>query len=263
MIAFKDFLLEGSAEVNLSKKLLKNLSDIARYSITNWEWANWDKGDLSKAYREKNDIYDEIEAQAKILRDAIRKREGKSITLYRGIVNKDIDSQKFRGRILTSWTSRAKVAALFAGITMGMTGNKIVMKGENSFTKLEGLTKSQAQKIQDTVKRDGYAKIGNFLFKRKTDNPEWTVIFIKSKYGNRRLPDDDAVETDDIARWLLDRIEDALKLNRPYEDEGFVIKKEISVDDIVWVLNAGGTMEYIVKNHSSIDGIKIGIEEFS
>lgn len=259
MITFKDFLLEGSAEVNLSKKLLNGLSDVARYSITSWEWANWDKGDLSRAYREKNEIYDEIEAQAKILRDVIRKREGNGITLYRGIVNKEIDPQKFRDKVLTSWTGRAKIAALFAGITMGMTGNKIVMKGENSFTKLEGLTKSQAQKVQDAVTRNGYAKIGNFLFKRESGNPDWTVIFVKSKYGNRRVPDDDSVKTDNIARWLLNRIEDAVELNKPYEDEGYVIKKKIPVDDIVWILNNGGTMEYIVKNHNGIEGTKIKV----
>jgi len=258
---FQRLTEDKAREVNLAQRLKKQLSSASRNAIDTWEMMNWVNGDLSTAYSEKNSVYQEIEQAAEILRKVIRSREGKTVTLYRGLHQSD-DADRHANRALYSWTTRAKIAALFAGLARMGPENQIQLnrdrKTANQF--LLSLTDEEANQIQDTVIRNGKAKWKNLYFIPSPYNSEYTDILRKINGRFSHMSDE---RHSDIAQWLIQTREEEKQFNQEVKsqgkDTGYVVQKNIPVDDIVWVLNAAGSMEYIVKSHSGLEAKRVEI----
>lgn len=252
---------QAAGEVNLAQRLKKQLSGDARHAIDAWEMSNWVDGDLSTAYSKQNQIYQEIESAAEQLRSVIRSRKGDTVTLYRGIQQSGDDPSRHANRAIYSWTTRPKIAAVFAGLGRIDSEKKIKLNKDRATANqfILSLTDAQAKAIQDTVIKDGKAKWKNLYFVPSPYNNDYTDI-LKKRNGlpPGRIAD---IEHNNIARWLIRYRNDEKKFDQEVKsqdkDSGIVFKKEIPVDDIVWVLNAMGSMEYIVKGHSGINGERI------
>lgn len=259
---FSEILIEGYAEVNLAKRLYSQLSSAAQYAISSWESANWVDGDLETAYNTQSSVYKEIEAAGEQIRQAIRDREGDTVTLYRGIKTTSMNPSRHSHRPLYSWTTRPKLAAIFADLAIMRSRDSIVMHKDrpHPFGLFANITDQQAQSVQQAVLDKGIAKLNNFIFKRWPDDPKWTRVFLKTAKGIKEY--EYSVESDGIVRWVANRRQDVEKdrskeINEP---SGFVVKQQIPVDNIAWVLNASGSMEYIIKGESGLEGerIKLG-----
>lgn len=250
----------AAREVNLAQRLKKQLSSDARRAIDAWEMSNWVNGDLSTAYNQKDQIYQEIERAAETIRQVIKSREGDAITLYRGIQQSGDDSGRHANRPIYSWTTRPKIAAVFAGLgTMG-SEKKVKLNRDLRTTNefLLSLTDAEAKQIQDTVIKNGKAKWKNLYFIPSPHHDEYTDILRKINGRFSHMADE---KHNDIARWLITTREEekqfAQEVKDRGKDTGIVVKKQIPVDDIVWVLNAMGSMEYIVKGHSGLKGERV------
>lgn len=245
----------AAAEVNLAQRLEKKLSEPARRAIRNWETVNWVDGDLSTAYSKQDSVYQEIERAAEHVRSVIAKREGRTIPLYRGIKQPSHDSESHANRPVYSWTARPKVAAVFAGLGQMGPENQIVLNRDRntSMDFVLDLTDAQARQIQDTVLRNGRARWKQLFFKTSSLNSEFTDILRKVNGRFREIADE---KTDNLANWLIKTRQEEKQFNTDVKSQGKqtgrVVKKQIPVEDIVWVLNTAGSMEYIVKNHSGI-----------
>lgn len=251
---------QAAREVNLAQRLKKQLSSDARHAIDAWEMSNWVNGDLSTAYSKQNQIYQEIERAAEQLRKVIKSREGDTITLYRGIQQSGDDASRHANRALYSWTTRPKIAAIFAGLATMGSESKIKLnkdrKTANQF--ILSLTDAQAKAIQDTVIQNGKAKWKNLYFIPSPHHDDYTDILRKRNGRFSHMADE---KHNDIARWLIQTREEEKEFDQEVrsqgKDSGIVTKKEIPVDDIVWVLNAMGSMEYIVRGHSGINSERV------
>ena len=262
---YREFYLltEAAArEVNLAQRLKKQLSDNAQRAINSWEMANWVDGDLSTAYSKKDQIYQEIERAAETIRKVIRDREGDSVTLYRGLHDNKGDSDRHADRSLHSWTTRPKIAAVFAGLgTMG-SQNRIKLNRDRQTSNqfLLSLTDAEAKQIQDTVMRNGKARWKNLYFIPSPHHSEYTDILRKINGRFSHMADE---KHNDIAQWLIRTREEEKQFDQEVKnrgkDDGHVVEETIPVDDIVWVLNAAGSMEYIVKGHSGLDSKRVDL----
>lgn len=251
---------QAAGEVNLAQRLKKQLSSDARHAIGAWEMSNWVDGDLSTAYSKQNQIYQEIERAAEQLRSVIRSREGDTVTLYRGIQQSGNDPSRHANRVIYSWTTRPKIAAAFAGLGSIDSEKKIKLNKDRATANqfILSLTDAQAKAIQDTVIKNGKAKWKNLYFIPSPYNKDYTDILKKRNGRFSHMSDE---KHHDIARWLIRTREEEKEFDQEVrsrgKDSGIVVKKEIPVDDIVWVLNAMGSMEYIVRGHSGINGERV------
>lgn len=251
---------QGAREVNLARRLRNQLSPEARNAIDTWESHNWVTGDLSTAYSQQNEIYQEIERAAETIRDAIRSREGDTITLYRGIEGERIDTSRHSNRAIYSWTSRPEMAAVFSGLaTMGRE-NRVRLNKDRSTSNdfMLSMTDQEARAVQDTVIKNGRAKWKNLFFKTSPYNDEYTDIL---KKVNGRFSEMGDELTVNLARWLIKTREEERQFSADVKaqgrDSGYVVREVVPVSDIVWVLNASGTMEYIVKGRSGIESKRV------
>ena len=251
----------GAAEVNLAHRLKSKLSREAQYAIDSWESHNWINGDLSTAYSQKNAVYQEIERAAETLRKQIRQREGDTIVLYRGIKDTAMNPERHSNRAIYSWTTRPKIAAVFADLANMQSRSNIKLHRErpHPFEPFANITDQQAQQVQNLISQGKVARLGSFIFKRWPDDPRWTRVYRKTARGIREY--EYSVESDGIVRWVKSRRDDVEKdrARQREKPDGFVVRQEISVDDIVWVLNASGSMEYVVRGQSGLDGERIEI----
>lgn len=259
---FKMLTEAKAGEVNLARRLKTQLSSKAQNAIESWEAVNWVDGDLSTAYSKRDDVYQEIEQAAETIRQTIRDREGDSVTLYRGLKDLEADdADRHTGRKLYSWTTRAKIAAVFAGLGTIDADNKVKLARDRETSKqfLLSLSDSEAKQIQDTVIQKGRAKWKNLYFKPSSDSNDYTDILLKKQNGRFFFVADE--KPTDVAQWLIRAREDEKQFDQEVKsqgkDTGYVVQKTIPVDDIVWVLNAAGSMEYIVKDHSGINGKRV------
>jgi hypothetical protein len=246
---------QAAAEVNLAQRLKKQLSGPAKQAIHNWETANWVNGDLSTSYSKQDSVYQEIERAAEQIRSVISKREGRTIPLYRGIQQHSYDPESHANRPVYSWTSRPRVAAVFAGLGQMGSDYRIVLNRDRhtSMDFVLDLSDAQARQIQHTVLRHGRARWKQLFFKTSSVNSDFTDIFRKVNGRFREIGDE---KTDNLANWLIKTRQEEKQFNTDVRAQGqhtgHVVKKQIPVEDIVWVLNTAGSMEYIVKNHPGI-----------
>jgi len=260
-IEFNQIIEQRAGEVNLAQRLKTKLSSEARHAVESWEWANWVNGDLDTAYSQKNEIHQEIERAVEPIRDLLRAREGNSITLYRGIQSDRVEPERHSDRALYSWTSRPEIAAVFSGLgTIQNDKIKLNKDKEISDEVLLSLTDANAKSIQDAMIKNGKAKWKNLFFKTSSVNDQYTDILKKVNGRFRNIADE---TTSSLARWLIRSREEARKYSAEIkgigQDTGYVVKETIPIDDVVWMLNSGGSMEYIIKGHSGLNGQRIKI----
>lgn len=259
-LEFTQLTEQGAKEVNLARRLKDQLSPEARSAIDAWESHNWVTGDLSTAYSQQNDIYQEIERAVEPIRDAIRAREGDTITLYRGIESDRLEPDRHADRAIYSWTSRPEMAAVFSGLaTMGRENRVKLNKDKQTSNEfILSMSDAEAKSIQDTVMKNGKAKWKNLFFKTSSYNNDYTDILKKVNGRFREMGDE---LTANLARWLIKTREEERQFSADVkaqgQDTGYVVRETVPVDDIVWVLNASGTMEYIVKGRSGIEGERV------
>lgn len=251
---------QGAREVNLARRLKDQLSPEARSAIDTWESHNWVTGDLSTAYSQQNDVYREIERAAEPIRGALRAREGDTITLYRGIESDRVDPSRHADRAIYSWTSRPEMAAVFSGLaTIGRENRVRLNKDrETSNEFMLSMTDAEAKAIQDAVIKNGKAKWKNLFFKTSPYNDQYTDILKKVNGRFKEMADE---LTTNLARWLIRTREEERQFSADVkaqgQDTGYVVREIVPVDDIVWVLNAAGSMEYIVKGRSGLEGERV------
>lgn len=259
-LEFTQLTEQGAREVNLAQRLKNQLSSEARNAINTWESHNWVTGDLSTAYSQQNEIYQEIERAAEPIRAAIRAREGDTITLYRGVESNRLEPTRHANRAIYSWTSRPEMAAVFSGLaTMGRENRvKLNKDRQTSNEFMLSMTDQEAKAIQDTVIKNGKAKWKNLFFKTSPYNDDYTDIL---KKVNGRFSEMGDELTANLARWLIKTREEERQFSADVKaqgrDTGYIVREIVPIDDIVWVLNASGTMEYIVKGRSGIEGERV------
>lgn len=261
----ENYIVEtGAPEINVAYKLLNNMPYDAQGAIRSFEYSMWATGELENAYQTKNEIYDTIETYANKLRKIIQKQHGNTITLYRGLYTTNQNNYKHTNRKLYSWTMRKEVAAVFAGL--GYYERGLFKLNKNKKVKDEFLiyiTDQEATQIQDTFTKNKKAKYKNMFFILHPMDNEFVSIYIKT---NDRYRSFGSTQTNKLKNYLIKSREEIKKfkeeINLKGQNEGYVVKDEIPIDNIVWVLNNGkppfnGTIEYIVKNNSGINSEKI------
>lgn len=214
----------------VAKKLFRSLSSLAKSYINSWEIANWDQGDLSNAFESDDPVAQEIYSKGEPLRDAIRRRHGDHIKLYRGIIDKP-DRSVRSDRLLFSWTSSRHMAEVFAGKDL-----------RDSKRRLKPISNQDVQNALARYERTGFTTFYNKKYIRNRQAPQYYNIYDKH---NQYVTDGDNMERDfkEIQQYVNDAVE---KMNTY---EGRVVEKSIPVDDIIWVLMGGNANEYIVRGH--------------
>lgn len=257
MKTLNQFLLENAAEVSMTASAFVSLSEDAKEALGRWEYSNWRTGELAKAYASKNSIYREIEAAMEPVRQAIAKREGKTIRLYRGIGNNAPDKAG-SDRLLYSWTSRPKYAALFAD-THNVIRGKIKSRKDFS-SRFVTLTDAQIDAAAKQLVTKGFVKLEDVSFKTYDDARQWYSGYIGTReyvYGN---------DTKGFAKYIKSTRDENIATNKAIDETGFVVYEDIPVKDIVWFFASdsltkgiGKSMEYIVKGHSGSNGTRIEV----
>lgn len=241
--SFKDFgspvtkkEVKEDSSIGLSKRAYENLSDIAQHAIDTWEWASCHTGLLSRDYKENGPIRQELEKAMVPIKKFIRKKHGDTITLYRGMgpeeFTPDTDLKLF------SWTSNPKQAKVYA--------RQLRYRGKNtpkySSYEIKQITDQDIETAVSNMKKRGYAKFRNHQYIRSKENPDYINIF----RGREFITD---MDYDDFEDDLKREQKEVEEYNREAKQKyGKVIKKEIPVDDIYWVLG-GVSQEFIVKDH--------------
>ena len=220
-------LLENK-EYNESRKALLNLSYEAGHALKSWEWAQWDSGELSNHFETNNAVAQEIITAFEPIKAMMRRQYGETVMLYRGVIPEP-DRPIRDDRILFSWTINPKIAGVFAG--QHPTAKK------HDIPSVEDITKAVAQ-----YERTGFTTMFNIKYMRNKKQPEYYDMYNRH---NHHITDGDNL-TRDLTRSRQDRIDSNADLdNIP----GKIFKKQIPIDDIIWVLNGGGAEEYIVRGH--------------
>lgn len=257
MESFKSYLMErsGMGEVRLAANIYKNADSEIKHLLGTWETANWVGGRLEQAFNSNDDVAKAIMRASQPIRDAIHKREGKTITLYRGMENARMNAERHGNRPLYSWTSRPNMASLFAGNSQQVRGKIVRNSSRKVDNPFEGITPADAKRAQQQMQTRGKAIVGPFRLSVSPFNPDYCDIKIRKSGRIKEYADE---RIDGLAAWFERQKEyieqEQRDMNKRYGDEGIVVKQEIPVDDIVWVLNAGGSMEYIVRGHSGSKG---------
>jgi hypothetical protein len=214
----------------LAKKAFSNLSGVAQHYINSWEWANWDRGDLSTSFETNSPIAQEIIQAFAPVREDMKRRYGKTIKLYRGIGN-DPDRSVRSDRQLFSWTSSRHVAELFAG--------------KDTRSKTINAKPVTDQEIENALRRyekTGFTTFRNKKYKVNKQNPQYYDIY--DRHNNYVTDGDDLRKEFEYIRDYIEQVKDEM-LNY----KGKVVAKEIPIDDIIWVIMGGGSNEYIVRGH--------------
>jgi hypothetical protein len=229
IMRFKQLIIENR-DYAMAKKLKPTLSRDAERALNSWEAMNWDKGDLSKHFEQGTDVAKEISAKFEPVQQAMKKRYGDTIKLYRGIDNgRGVRSD----RQLFSWTSDPKVALNFAGVDKQFIDKEVNVPSD--------------EEVQAAIERyntTGFTKFLNYKYKQNKNNPEYYDIY-RGRY-NTYQTDGDNIEREikDQQNYLTDYAK------RAKEVPGRVVEKEIPVDDVVWVLMGGNAQEYIIRGHA-------------
>jgi hypothetical protein len=105
-------MLIENVQISMSKKAFTKLSYEAKDAINSWESMNWTDGPLEKAFKENNNIAQEISEAFRPIRELLLKK-GNTIKLFRGVSkgHESFTAKKF----LESWTDDKKVAEIFSG----------------------------------------------------------------------------------------------------------------------------------------------------
>lgn len=220
-------LLENK-DYALAKKLWDQLDHNAQRLIRSWEYANWHEGGLTGEFESNSDLAQHIMKVGQPIRDQIRAREGDLITLYRGL-GADATPERFRpSRVLYSWTSSEKIAQHFAG--------------KQGRPKFKLITDKEIQDALARYEKTGFTTFRGRKYKINKDAPQYYDIYDQ---WNNIITDGDNLERE--FRSIQEYYQEFY--NSRTQIDGRMVKKEIPVNDIVWVLMGGNANEYIIKGH--------------
>lgn len=216
--------LKESKEISLSKKALASLSVSARRLLEDWQFSDFgEKSKLIRAFKENNEYAQEIKNAFEPIKQYLKRREGETMTLYRGVLGDfDWDKEKY----LSSWSSNPKDAEIFSG-HRATSGKSLTP----SF-----ITDDQVSKAIEQFKRTGFTKFLGHKYLKNSDE------YYSTYKGKEFITDGDN-----------DNIEDQLKREQKEYNEmisnrikkGNVVSKEIPIDNIVWIFQLSN--EFIVK----------------
>lgn len=220
--------LNENKEISMSKKIWNTLSNKAKYYINEWEAVGWHKNNLSKSFKNNDEIAKEIIQKFTPIRNYLKEKYGKTIKLYRGMIK----SSNNKNSILLSWTSDKKVAEHFAGLRS--PGDwKLLLKKEIS-----------DKEINDAIKKlhsKGYTFFKDYKYILDKNDPTSVHVYFKNNYL-----------TTDYTKYLIDNFkeqqEDVQKHNKKLLDKAIIIEKNIDIDKIVWITNNLNSKEFIVLN---------------
>ena len=140
---------------------------------------------------------------------------------------------------LFSWTSNPKQAKVFA--------QQLRYRGRDNIPKYSSyeykpISDANIERAVSNMKKRGFTKFRRHQYIRSKENPDYINIF----RGREFITD---IDYDDFEENLKRQQQEIETSNREIREKyGRVVKKEIPVDDIYWVLG-GTSQEFIVKGH--------------
>jgi hypothetical protein len=214
-------LLE-SKEINMARKLIRELSYEARSLLDKWQHYDFRGGnELENAIKENSPVALEIYNTFEPVRRYLKAREGQTIRLHRGLSQKhDSDKERF----LQSWTSNPKDANLFA------FGRKTL--------NYKPITDQEIDKAIERFNRTGFTTFRNHKYKLNRNNPKYYDIY--DRFGGY-------VTDGDVAK-IRKNFTDEQELIQSYIDRNQgseVISRDIDIDNIVWIFKLSN--EFIVR----------------
>lgn len=205
-----------------SIKAKADLNDEAKASLEAWNF-NWSTGPLEQAFRSNSPLAQEINRAFEPVREVIRSTYGSTIQLYRG--QRDYSEKELTpNRVLFSWTSDINVAKSFIDRHLP----------QRVYTDAE-IKSAVAQ-----FARTGFCKIGPYSYKLAKDDPEMYWMY----RGHSNITGGDV---SDLEADLMDNQASQIEYNQELSQTGKLYTANVSVDDIVWVINDLDSKEFIVK----------------
>lgn len=215
--------------INASKKAFDSLPYPAQRAVHEWESANWDEGDLSNAFRNKNELLQTINKAFAPVKQKMHELFGDTITLHRGQRTlapkgeiRDFTGDFNEKKVLFSFSFDENVAKDFA---YGRHRYNIPSDDE-------------IKRAVDQYEKTGYVQFGGKHYKRLKDHPDFFGIYDKYR---RKVGEDDNLE--DLLMGYKGQNE---RNKEEAESKGSVKTVEVPIDKILWVTNNLGSKEFIV-----------------
>ena len=172
------------------------------------------------------------------IKAVLKNKFGNVITLYRG-TNPSDGTQSARHTL--SWTSDPRVAALFVGIDPRMM-------------KIKPITDADIQKALSTYHNTGRVKWRQNTYVR-TDTPTNGAGVDEFYYDIYDRNNELVTDGDDIAQQFKDDQEYYQELiDKRNKKLKRVVKKQIPIDDIIWITDRAGQSEFILHNRPGSSG---------
>lgn len=215
--------------ISLSKKAYKTLPYEAQQAIKSWETSMWDEGELSNAFRNKNELLTTINKAFMPVKQKMHELFGDTILLHRGqrtlapkgeIVNDTGDFNE--NKVLFSFSFDENVAKDFAH------GNY----------QYHIPSEAEIKKAVEQYNRTGYVKFGNKHYKRLKDSPEYFGVY----NSNRNY----ITDGDDLENLLMSNRALQMEYKEENESQGSVKSIEVPIDKILWLTNNLNSKEFIV-----------------
>ena len=211
--------------VSLVKKIKQHLPPNAQNAISTWSQGIQSSGNNPL---ENPKILAILESEFLPVRELLIKLFGTHIMLYRGEKPRSNDTELHSGgREIYSWTANPKIANIHA----------------NHSQLLPEFSDDAIKKTLNQYKNTGYAKLGDYSFISSKTDTDWFNLYYKKEYQTE-------YENDEIEDVLQDIKNDRKSQNTNiHSNQGNVYKKSISIDDIVWLMDAHNftELEFIVK----------------
>jgi len=182
---------------------------------------------------------EEIEKAFAPIREQLRERYGDSVTLFR--VQTEVPNNRPKGlvnlsapepnRAVLSWTMDPEFAREYAGARKKMK---------------RPYTEGEIQKAEATLEEKGSVKLQDGYELRRPEDPEAKTLDIYQR-------DEFITDTESVAAFMRDenewRVQD-IETNK--ERASQVMKAQVPLDNVVWVTDRAGQMEFIVRNDESL-----------
>lgn len=172
---------------------------------------------------------EQIEAAFKPIRENLRAKFGDTITLYRA---QKLEGEPSRQRYALSWTSNPKVSESFAGVREVR----------------EDFSEKDIADAEETFDKTGRFEIRKgYWLEKKTDPEHGDYIAIMDRSVGGEVTDTPSV------RAFLEGLNQDRQASRRINDKkaSRIRKEDIPLDDVVWVTDRGGQMEFIVRTSPS------------
>ena len=227
MKTFSEFLPE-SKTLSVAKKANAALPDNLDAMLKRWEAGNYPTDKLEAAFRNGSDVAKAMEAAFIPVREQMQKEYGKTVRLYRGI-QKQSENHVIKfdpKRTIYSWTSDEKVAIGFAGNNPKTKNIKLITDAEIRIA----LKKFETR---------GFVSFRGYKYIVNKASPKYYNIYQRNEF---------VTDGDNLERELKRQQQDIADAVKSMNNHGFVIKKDVDINDVVWLTNNLGSKEFLVKN---------------